>query len=128
MLNYKRYFHFHRIFNRVQWTKSLPINLFTLNEKRWYRQFIFVIVWIWLKNAVFQFFYTIGLTNISNAIYCTLCICYYTKYILPFDIQPPLKVSEFQKQIFLFSLKTKNRTKLFSYLCPEDLKWPALLQ
>ena len=36
-----------------------------------------------LREGQFQFFDTIvGLTNLSNARYCTLCICYYPKYIL----------------------------------------------
>ena len=35
-----------------------------------------------LVSFSFQFFDTIGLTNLSNARYCTSCICYYPKYIL----------------------------------------------
>ena len=36
----------------------------------------------WVSFSYFQFFDTIGLTNLSNARYCTPCICYYPKYIL----------------------------------------------
>ena len=34
-----------------------------------------------------------------------------------------LKVSKFQKQIFLFSFEPKKQTKLFFYFYPKDLKW-----
>ena len=34
-----------------------------------------------------------------------------------------LKVSKFQKQIFLFSFEPKTEQKLFFDFCPKDLKW-----
>jgi thiamine kinase-like enzyme len=39
------------------------------------------------------------------------------------DLKSMIKVSKFQKQIFLFSFEPKNRTKSFFDFCPKDLKW-----
>ena len=35
----------------------------------------------------------------------------------------PIKVSKFQKQIFLFSFEPKMEQDYFFYFCPKDLKW-----
>ena len=63
-----------RMQRSVEWITSVP----TLVQV-WFIEMILFWKFIQIQFQFSVFFDTIGLTNLSNARYCTFCICYYPK-------------------------------------------------